>query len=58
MEIRDVCVEAQSADLKAKRGIQCEVFVCNFAQLPFPVGEQLTDLLLKSISYSVRVEYY
>ena len=27
MEIRDVCVEALSADLKAKRGIQREVFV-------------------------------
>ena len=58
MEIRDVCIEALSADLKAKRGIQHEVFVCNFAQLQFLVSEQLTDLLLNSISYSVRVEYY
>ena len=27
MEIRDVCVKALSADLKAKRGVQCEVRV-------------------------------
>ena len=29
------------ADSKAKGGIEREVFVCNFAQLQFPVGKRL-----------------
>ena len=40
-EIKNLCEEALSADLKAKRGIEREVFVCNFAQLQFPVSQQL-----------------
>jgi hypothetical protein len=40
-QIKNLCEEALSADSKAKRGIEREVFVCNFAQLQFPVSEQL-----------------
>ena len=40
-EIKRLCQGTLSADYKAKRGIEREVFVCNFAQLQFPVTQQL-----------------
>ena len=40
-EIKRLCQETLSADYKAKakRGIEREVFVCNFAQLQFPTQQ-------------------
>ena len=40
-EIKRLCQETLSADHKAKRAIEREVFECNFAQLQFPVTQQL-----------------
>ena len=40
-EIKNLCEEALSADFEAKRGIEREVLICNFAHLQFPVSQQL-----------------
>ena len=40
-KLREIKILCEETLIKAMRGIEREVFVCNFAQLQFPVSQQL-----------------
>ena len=39
--LREIEILCEETLIKAMRGIERKVFVCNFAQLQFPVSQQL-----------------